>query len=294
VIVGIGGAFVSGALSAWITDALIRRGEVGELRRVFATAGIVRGVAALGAGFIGAMVGAWSLRSAWLLDAIFLVIATLIALRSMRDEGEPVERITEWEALRKSMALVRSRPALRWGIAASMIFGLVVPFNHYWSLYFREEVSQVGLGIIWIVIYAAVTASGFLVRHVRVPQGSEWHLIAWVLVAAGLGLSGMGLASGLMIPIAFTVLHEIGRGAFEPLVDSFTQHRVESSYRATYGSLHSLLGRIGFGLTLVGVWIGTHALPNTIPTIRVVLLISGTLLAVLALLLWLFRPQEGE
>lgn len=294
VIVGIGGAFVSGALSAWITDALTRRGETGELRRVFATAGIWRGVAALGAGFLGAYVGAWSLRTAWLLDAIFLAAAAFVAFHSMRDEGEPDERIPELEAFRKSVALLCSRPALQWGVAASVIFGLVVPFNHYWSLYFRAETSQIGLGLIWIVIYVTVTTSGFLVRHVRVPQGSEWHLIELVLVAAGLGLGGMGLASGLVIPISFTIIHEVGRGAFEPLIDSFTQHRMESSYRATYGSLHSLLGRIGFGLTLVGVWLGTHGLPNTIPTIRAVLLICGTLLAVFVLLLWLFRPREGE
>lgn len=292
VTVGIGSAFISGALSAWITDALRRRNEAEELRHVFATAAILRGVAALGAGFLGAFIGVWSLRAAWLLDASFFIGAAAIAFLAIQDQGEPEERITEWQSFRESIRLLRARRALQWGIGASMVFGLVVPFNHYWSLYFREETGQVGLGFVFGAIYLAVTFSGFLVRRARAAQGNEGALIAVVLVATGAGLGGLGLTNGLMIPIAFTILHEIGRGAFEPLIESFTQHRVESSYRATYGSLHALLGRLGFGITLIGVWATTRGLPNTLPTIRTVLVTSGALLAGLALILLLFRPQK--
>lgn len=292
VIVGIGGAFISGALSAWITDALCRRGEKEEVRHVFATAAILRGLAALGGGLIGAFVGTWSLRAAWLIDASFFGAAFVIAWSFIRDQGEPEERITEWQAFRESVKLLRSRRALQWGIAASMAFGFIVPFNHYWSLYFGEKTSQIGLGFIWIVIYSAVTAAGFLVRRTRVPQGSESSLVVLALASTGLGLGSLGLSNGLLVPIAFTILHEIGRGAFEPLVDSFTQHRVGSSYRATYGSLHALLGRLGFCLTLIGVWLGTRGLPNTITTIQTVLAICGTLLVGAASALWLTRPHN--
>lgn len=294
VVIALGLAFFSGAQQAWITDALIHRGEKEDIGKVFATSAAVRGAAALLGGVFGALIASWSLRVPWLLEAGFSLYLAIILQVRLRDEGEPLERITEFEAFRRSWALLRKQYALKWGIAAAVILGLVVPFNHYWTLYFHERVGQNSLGLIWVVIYLSVVVAGLLVRRLKINQGYETFWIIGALFLAGLGLVLMGLHYGLWLPLVFAMVHEVGRGAFEPLLDSFTQHRVESSYRATYGSLQSLLGRSGFGLALIGVWWITHGKSNSLPTIQDTFLICGTALSVLALVLWLFRPNGKE
>lgn len=64
-----------------------------------------------------------------------------------------------------------------------------------------------------------------------------------------------------------------GRGFFQPLTESFVQHRVHTSYRATFGSLQSFLGRIGFAVVPLVVWLFIADKPNTSATISLVWII---------------------
>lgn len=292
-IVGVGAAFLSGVQQAWITDALGKRNESYQLRRVFATGSAWRGMGALLGGVLGGVATAWfGLRAGWVLNAFFMMCALVLAIMKMNGHGEPEVRVTEREAFRGSFETLRRTPALQWATATAVAFGLVVPFNHYWSPFFVERVGQVNLVWVWIVLYGAVTCAGFAARRIKDNVGAEVHWLCGALLCAGVGFAFLGMTVGALVPIGMVIVHEFGRGAFEPLLDSFTQHRVPSSFRATYGSLQSLIGRIGFAGTLIAVWIGTRGLPNTVETMTVVLLIFGLLLAAAALWLWFFRPRD--
>ncbi|MBI4133204.1 MFS transporter [Candidatus Uhrbacteria bacterium] len=305
-VVGLAEAFLSGVLQAWITDALGRRGEANELRRVFATASVVRGAAALAVGILGAFVGALiGLRAVWLLAALFLVGALILAWWGMRGDGEPLKRISGWAAFGRAIRVLAARRALWWAAAAAVVAGVSVPIGHYWAPFYSARLGGIEvfsetvcispwLGVVWTIVFVPVTIAGFLVRRLSVRLGQEAVWVAGSLVLSGIGVAFIGLLPGLLAPSVLLVMHEIGRGAFEPLLESFTQHRIESSYRATYGSLQSLIGRFGYAGTLAGVWVGTSGAPSTLATMVFVLVVCGSIQAGLAILLWLLRPADAR
>jgi MFS family permease len=291
-LVGVGMAFFSGAEQAWVTDALHREGRDHERRQVFATASVIRGFVMVIGGFLGSLIALSYVRLIWLPLVFTAPLAWLVVHKLMNGQGEPIHKLTEMEALRASISLLKTSRALAWVIVMMIVFGAVVSFNHFWSPYFQPLVGTMGLSWVWALIYIGFALSAVLVRRLSIPQGQEAAWIAASVVMTGVGLVSAGMSSGLMLPLSAVILHEFGRGMFYPLVDSFVQHRVESGYRATFGSLQSLLGRIGLVITPVLIWLTIHEKPNTPSTIGFVWFVCGIVLLIGALTLFLVRPRK--
>lgn len=289
--IGIGMAFMSGAQQAWITDALTRENKIDTMRHVFATESIIRTSVFILGGFVGAALALISYRLIWVPVIITSIMAMRLCHRRMNGQGEAIDRMSERDALIHSWQHLRQSRALKWVIGAMMLFGAVVAFNHFWSPYFETKVGTLGLSWVWALIYLGYMPSGWMVRRLTVAVGQEAHLIAVALLLSGVGLVVITVFSGLIAPLAAVMLHEFGRGMFLPLTDSFVQHRVKSSYRATFGSLQSFLGRAGFAFVPLIVWIGIDGEPNTPETIGLVWLVCGSLLVVGSMALWLIRPK---
>jgi len=117
-------------------------------------------------------------------------------------------------------------------------------------------------------------------------------MIVLSIALAGAGLVGVAVAPQLLFAMPALVVHEIGRGFFQPLTDAFVQHRIHSSYRATFGSLQSFLGRIGFAIVPFVVWMFIQGKPNTPATISQVWIVCGSALLLGAMLLWVTRPRS--
>ena len=213
-------------------------------------------------------------------------------MRFMNGQGEPPERIDEWSALRRSITHLRKSQALIWLVTAMIVFGTVASFSFYWSLYFIKEIGNLGISGLWTIMYLGLMASSFFVRHLSISQGKEGFYIVLSILFAGVGLEFIPFTIGLLTPLLFVVLHEVGRGMFQPLTDSFVQHRIESSYRATFGSVQSFIGRIGYVIVPLIIWISINGKPDTPLTIGVVWIISGAVLIVASAILWLCRPPN--
>lgn len=284
-------AFFSGAEQAWITDALHREGRDEERRNVLATASVIRGVTIVLGGFLGSLIALFQMRYIWLPMVITAPIAYFVVHRFMNGNGEPIKRISESEALRASVDLLRRSRALVWVIVAMIVFGGVVSFNHFWSPYFKPLVGTVGLSIVWAIVYGGFSLSGLVVRRLTIKQGDESMWIIGSLILTGIGLAMAGFVSGLILLISSVIIHEFGRGMFTPLVDSFVQHRVESGYRATFGSLQALLGRLGLAVTPFVIWLTIRNNPNTTDTIGYVWMACGIFIVTGASVLFLFRPK---
>lgn len=290
--VGVGMAFFSGAEQAWVTDALHREGRDHERRRVFATAGVIRGFVMVIGGILGSLIALSHVRLIWLPLVFTAPLAWLVVHKLMNGQGEPIHKLTEMEALRASVLLLKTSRALVWVIAMMVVFGAVISFNHFWSPYFQPLVGTMGLSWVWAIIYIGFALSAVLVRRLTIPQGQESVWIVASVVITGIGLVCAGASSGLMLPLSAVVVHEFGRGMFYPLVDSFVQHRVESGYRATFGSLQSLLGRIGLVIAPILIWLTIRHDPNTPSTIAFIWFACGTVLLMGALTLFLVRPRK--
>jgi hypothetical protein len=292
-LMAVGLAFQSGAESAWLTDALKRKGEDAFLRRAFGTAALSRSAGFLIGGVMGAVVAELGgLRAPWFTGTVFMIGAVIVSIRLMRDDGEPEKRMTEMAAFCASHRMLRRTPALLWAASAAMLFGLVLPFNHYWSLFFREEVGQSGLGWLWIPLYGSCVVSGWFVRRSKIEAGREGSGILLGFALAGLGMLAIGYMPNLPIAVLMVVIHQFGRGMFVPFLEAFVQQRVESGYRATYGSLQALLAKAGYGTILIVVWSASHHLPSQPSTVVAVWTACGSLLILSGGALWFLRPKR--
>ncbi|PJE76783.1 hypothetical protein COV05_02760 [Candidatus Uhrbacteria bacterium CG10_big_fil_rev_8_21_14_0_10_48_16] len=291
-LIAIGGAFVSGAGTAWIADALAREGSEKELRQVIATESLIKSILMLLGGFAGSLIALYSYRLIWVPFAVSGLLASVIAHKLMNGKGESLEYVGELQAFRLSLAhLMRSR-ALMWVVAALIVFGAVVSFNQYWALYFIPQVGQVGLSFIWPVMYLGLIGASQIVRKLDIPLGSEAKMIVLAIFLAGLGLLTTAVAPGLWLSVPALVVHELGRGFFQPLTDSFVQHRIHTSYRATFGSLQSFLGRIGFAVVPLAIYVFIADEPNTPATISQVWIACASFLILGAIALWFTRPRK--
>jgi len=290
-LIGIGGAFISGAGTAWITDALQREGRSKELRQVYGTEALIKSVLMLIGGFLGAGIGLVNYRLIWVPFVVTGLAAAFVAHRHMNGKGEPLEYVSELEAFRLAWRQLRTSRALIWLIGALIVFGAVISFNHYWAIYFTEEVGQFNVAYVWVVAYLGLVSASQIVRKLTIPLGSESRLIVLSVFITGAGLGLTAIAPALWFSIPAVVLHEFGRGLFQPLTDSFVQHRVHSSYRATFGSLQSFLGRMGFAIVPLIVWLTIQGRPDTQETIMFVWSGCAIFLITGSLLLWITRPR---
>ncbi len=293
-ILAFGMAFVSGAHQAWVVDALKTDGRANDVRRAFGTTAIIRGACMLVGGSGGALLAVISPRSIWIPHFVMMIPSFIIVCRYMDGKGEPAKRVTEREALKKSLDLLRSSRALKWALVAFIVSGMMLPFNHYWAPYFIALAGKTSLTWIWPIMYLSLMPGGWLVRRYVIGAHEEATALCLSLVAIGFGMGLIPLFGGIFFPILAVMLHEIGRGALEPLMDSFVHHRVDSDHRATYASLQGFIGKAGFALTPLLVWFGIHNAPDTIETMANVWLVVGFLMTTFAILLWLVRPNGHE
>lgn len=292
IVIGVGSAFLSGAHQAWVTDALQKRGEMGELRNVFGTAASARAVGLLFGGLAGGLVGIFGLRIGFVCAVVGFLVTFVFVLIWMDDSGEPEERMDERQALQASISILRGTPSLIWALVAVSMFGLVLPFNHYWAPYFKEYVGQGGIGILWVFLYGPMVIAGMVVRTNLVGRMGSCAGVCGALLVTGMGLATIGFHPVFIMSVPAAMVHEFGRGLFVPFHDVFVQQRIGSSYRATFGSLSSLVGKVGYVLIAGVVWFFLHDQLTDRSVIELVWMMCGALLVSCTLILWVFRPRE--
>lgn len=289
----LGMAFVSGAQQAWLVETLKTQERIDELRKVFGTSAIVRALGMIIGGVFGAQLSFVDLKLIWTPYLVCSTFALVLVYRYMDGHGEPEVRLTEREALKKSWTLLLESRSLKWALVAFMLSGMMLPFNHYWSPYFIGIAGKESLSWIWPFMYLCVIPGGWLVRRFHGCERYESTVLVGALAGIGLGLCAIPLNQGMFSVMAAVAIHEMSRGALDPLMDGFVHHRVESDHRATYASLQYFIGKMGFAIVPLVVWFFIRELPDTIETISTVWIVDGAFLAIFALLLWLARPHRS-
>jgi MFS family permease len=288
---GIGIAFLSGADQAWLVDALKKRGEDDLVRPTFGRAAAAHAFGFGLGGFAGGFIGLVGFRWCWVAGAVVMAALFLFVVRNMNGEGEPEHRLSEKQALSESLKALSADRALIWTTSAILISCLVQPFNKYWQPFANLRLGLTNLAGIWVVIYGINFLAGWYAGRCRLPAGRETEAASISLCLTGIGLALPGLIYGIVWPISFIALHELGRGFFQPMISSFIQRRIESGYRATFGSLQSLIGHVGDGAVTVVMWLALVGQPSTGGTITALWLATGVLMTAVSLVLWRFRPK---
>lgn len=256
VLLGLGFTFFSGAVEAWLVDALIFTGFDGNLESVFAKGEIVQGVAMLGGSVAGGVLAqVFNLGVPYLLRAFVLVVTFVLAVALMRDLGftpsrgkGPLEEVRR--VLRGSIRHGLGNPPVRWIMLAAPFTGGVAIYAFYamqpylLQLYGDEQAYGIA-GLAAAIFAGAQIVGGLLVPAVRRSFRRRTSvLLAGTTLSAAI-LAAMGLMPDFWLVVALLVLWGLLFSAVMPVRQAYLHGLIASDQRATVLSFDSLLDSSG-------------------------------------------------
>ncbi|HET6361291.1 MAG TPA: MFS transporter [Gemmatimonadota bacterium] len=255
-LLGLGFTFFSGAVAAWLVDALAASGFDGKLESVFAKGEIVQGVAMLGGSVAGgAIAQATNLGVPYLLRTITLAFTFVVAFLWMRDLGFTPARgrgpfRDAKRVLRGSIEHGLGNPAVRWIMLAAPFSGGVTIYAFYamqpylLELYGDERAYGVA-GLAAAIVAGAQIAGGMLVSHIgRLFRKRTSVLLAGTLSSAVI-LAGIAAVPRFWMVLALLVLWGLLFAALIPVHQSYLNGLIPSDQRATVLSFDSMLDSAG-------------------------------------------------
>ena len=256
VLLGLGFTFFSGAVDAWLVDALRATGYRGALETVFGRAQVVAGVAMLTGSVAGGIIAqATDLGVPFLVRAGVLVAMLVIAAVLMRDLGfTPVRGATPMAAVRDVMrSSVRhglGRPPIRWlMIAAPFTTGVGIYAFYALQPYLLELGGDDGAyalaGLAAAVISGASIAGGALAPVVRRLVRRRTTLLLASAATSAAVLVEFFFVRELWVAIALLAAWGIASSIGQPAQRAYLNDMIPSAQRATVLSFHSLLGSAG-------------------------------------------------
>jgi MFS family permease len=258
-LLGLGFTFFSGAVEAWLVDALVATGFDGELEAVFGRGQVVTGagmlVGSVAGGFIAEIV---SLGAPFIARGIVLVVMFVVAFRLMHDigftpekGGRPVaEMRTIWH---NSLEYGWRVPAVKWLMVGALFAGGVGIYGFYalqpylLELYGDPDAYQIA-GLSAAIVAGAQILGGFAAPRIR----RLFHKRTSALIAtAGLStvtLAAVGLFASFWVVIGLTVVWALLFAATMPIRQAYLNGMIPSRQRATIISFDSMMNSSG------GVW----------------------------------------
>jgi len=256
VVLGLGFTFFSGAVQAWLVDALKAHGYEGALDPVFARGEIVQGVAMLGGSVLGGYIAQLTnLGVPYVLRAIALVVSFTMASFLMHDVGFTPKR--DGDPLQQATALLRdairyglqNRP-VRWVMIASAftdgvsIYGFYAMQPYLLDLYGDPRAYGIA-GLSAAIVGGAQIAGGLLVSRLSrtVRRRTTWLQAA--VMASGAVLLLIGLVPRFPLAVGLLVLWGLVFATVTPVRQAYLNDLIPSTQRATGLSLDSLMGSCG-------------------------------------------------
>jgi MFS family permease len=258
-LLGLGFTFFSGAVEAWLVDALTATSFTGDLESVFGRGQVVTGAGMLtgsvAGGFIAQQV---SLGAPFVLRGAILVVMFALAFRLMHDVGFTPEKaagpVTEMRKIAASSIDYGWRvPAVKWLMVESLFTGGVGIYAFYalqpylLELYGDPEAYQIA-GLVAAIVAGAQIAGGIAAPWIRrLFRRRTSALIATAgLSTVTLGL--IGLIENFEVAIVLIVIWGLLFAATMPIRQTYLNGLIPSRQRATILSFDSMMGSTG------GVW----------------------------------------
>lgn len=284
VIAGIGKTFASGALEAWMVDSLIAQNKLYLKQRIFNSESYFVAFGTIIGSLSGAYVGDFNLSWPWFLGGTFAALLGLYSL-TLRESDHETSELKIKKSFRGQIKNTWQQGFANSQLTIIMILGAtlalaVQAINMQWTVFFQGEYRLETKYLGWIFVAIALTqASGAsLVKFSLRFSKSQTEILALTQILTAVLVIILTLISGLAITLSFFLLHEVGRGIFKPLKQSFFNDHLISANRATSLSLDSMINKIG---SLVGLLISGFIAETW--SIKVAWLSSGVFLLLSAL-----------
>jgi MFS family permease len=259
ILIGLGFTFFSGAVEAWLVDALAATGFTGQLETVFGRGQIVSGAAMLTGSVAGGFVAQQtSLGVPFVIRGVILIVMFVLAFRLMHDVGFAPEKggrpLAEMRKVAANSIEYGWRvPAVKWLMVEALLIGGVGIYAFYalqpylLELYGDPEAYQVA-GLVAAIVAGAQIAGGILAPRIR---GLFRRRTSALIVTAGLSVVALGLigvVDSFWPVIGLIVIWGLLFAASTPIRQSYLNGLIPSRQRATILSFDSMMTSTG------GVW----------------------------------------
>lgn len=269
VLLGFGFTFQTGAVDAWLVDALDHLEHEVPRDQVFARGGMVGGVSMLLGTLIGGFLGTLNLQFPYVLRAVLLVgafIHVLVFMREIGFESRPL-KVTSFgretdRIFKAGLTFGWRSPVVRPLLLVSLVQGLFMMFLFYSSqplalkLLGREDLVWVAaavtalfglMGVVGNLCVAPLSRTRFGASPPRVLAAGAGVL---AVVAAGIGLTGVlapdtGSPWALAVMVALFAVFGVTFGIVGPVRQAFINTQIPSTERATVLSLDSFFADVG-------------------------------------------------
>ncbi len=253
---GLGFTFFSGAVQAWLIDALQASGFTGQLDAVFAKGEIVEGVAMLTGSVAGGYLAqVTNLGAPYVLRAVVLGLTCVIAALLMRDVGFTPKRsrsvVREMKrVLTTAFEQGLGNPAVRWVMLSNVFTDGVSIYVFYAAQPYLLELygdrTAYGVaGLAAAIVGGAQIAGGLLVPHLGRLFTRRSSVLLAIVVLSTVTLGLIGAIPRFGVAIVLLVLWGLIFAAVMPVRQAYVNGLIASEQRATVLSFDSLMGSSG-------------------------------------------------
>lgn len=266
IFMGLGFTFYSGAVEAWLVDALWATGYQGELNSIFARGSFVSGAAMLIGTVTGGFLGNISLFLPFVVRAALLAMVFIIAFLGMHDIGYET-RVLKTSAMPSEMRRVaKDNVKYGWGqqqIRLLMAVNFIQSAFFLWAFYawqpylldLLDRPDSVWVaGVIAALVSLAMMVGNGLAEWFARFCGRRTTLLVWSAAIQSIAAIGVGLSNSFWVALVMLLIMMGAAGVAQPVSQAFIHQMIPSGQRATiisfssmFGSVGSVIGQAGLG-----------------------------------------------
>lgn len=256
VILGLGYTFYSGAVEAWLVDALKATGYQRELDGVFARAGMVTGVATLVGTVGGGLLGQVDLAIPYVARALLVVVAFAVGFRTMHDLGF-TPRTLRLRGITGEMRKVARAgitygwrtPAMRLLVMHSfLVFGFFFWAWYAWQPYFLELLGRNAIWVAGVIaaLFSLAGIGGNILAGRLARQGRRrTTILLWGSAILTATMVATGLIQFFWVTVPVFLVGAVAAGLLQPVRQTYLHLSIPTSERATLVSFDALVGSLG-------------------------------------------------
>jgi MFS family permease len=255
-LLGLGFTFFSGAVEAWLVDALRFAGYDGSLESVMGRGQMVTGAAMLGGSVLGGVIAqATNLGVPFLMRVGVLVAMFFVAARLMRDLGftpEPSHRpLRDMRVLfDQSIEYGLDNPPVRWVMLAAPfsagvgIYAFYAMQPYLLELWGNSKAYSVA-GLAAAIIAGAQIVGGYLAPLFRRLFRKRTTALILATSMSFAALAALGLTNSFYVALVLMTVWAMVFAAELPIRQAYLNDMIPSRQRATVLSFDSLMGSSG-------------------------------------------------
>ena len=264
VLLGLAYTFYSGAVEAWIVDALHHVGYAEPLDHVFSRAAGISSICVLVGTVLGGIIGTFNLSLPYIIRALLILAAFGVAFIRMKDLGytrkaiRPGQIPAEMKKIaRVSIVFGLGNISVRHLISISFLFSGFMMWGWYaWQPYFLKlygDPSAIWAVGVFAALFALAQAAGSFSVTIFLKlfrKRSQLLIAAFGLQAAS--IIGVGLANSFYLSSILFLCFSFAFGLAMPVRQTYLHSLIPSENRASIVSFDSLAGSCGSTVGQIG------------------------------------------